>query len=438
MDIEMKVVKLSDIELGERVREDYGDLDELAESLKTNGFIQPLAVVKNEGGDAPYLLLAGGRRYTAAKLVGIEEVPVRIFPSKLTEAERKSIELIENIHRKNLTWQEEVKLRKQIYDLQNKHTRKTAKILDVSHSTISSDVNLAEAMKVIPEVAKAKTKAEALKKLNKIKEKMVREELKKRIEKKAVGKDKKLLIRSYIVGDFFELVKNVEAGTVDFIEVDPPYAIDLHKKKKPKDQEYMEGYNEVDAPEYPAFLSKLFKECYRVAADDTFIIVWYGFSYYNLVMEKLEEAGFTVWPIPGFWIKNYGPTRDKDRHLGSAVEAFIYAYKGHPVLNKEGHLNVFKHNSLDKSQKIHPTERPVSLMQEILNTFCIPGSRVMVPFLGSGSTLLAAANLGLTAFGFELTKKYKEAFKTRVYAFEHGHYKSLSKKNEDIKRMVDN
>ena len=49
-------------------------------------------------------------------------------------------------------------------------------------------------------------------------------------------------------------------------------------------------------------------------------------------------------------------------------------------------------------------------MQEIISTFAWEGSRVLVPFLGSGKTLIAAETLSMNAVGFELSTSYKEGF----------------------------
>ena len=107
--MKLDIIKVKDIEFGNRVREDYGDIKELVLSFKKEGIIQPLAVKEinwsPDEGDEPayrYLLLAGGRRYTAAKDADISEVPVRIYERDLSEAEIKGIELAENIYRKDL------------------------------------------------------------------------------------------------------------------------------------------------------------------------------------------------------------------------------------------------------------------------------------------------------------------------------------------------
>jgi len=78
------------------------DLNELCESIKENGIIQPLVVVKAEKG---FELVAGERRLRAAKMAGLDKVPAVI--KKITEREKMVISIIENVQRSDLNCVEE-------------------------------------------------------------------------------------------------------------------------------------------------------------------------------------------------------------------------------------------------------------------------------------------------------------------------------------------
>jgi site-specific DNA-methyltransferase (adenine-specific) len=97
-------------------------------------------------------------------------------------------------------------------------------------------------------------------------------------------------------------------------------------------------------------------------------------------------------------------------YLGRAYEPFYLCRKGTPAIIKEGRLNVFDFPTVPGTKKYHPTERPVALIQEILDTLSVPRSVVLVPFLGSGATLRAAYNLGMTGMGFDINPEYKARF----------------------------
>ena len=95
----LKHVRLEDITVEDRFREDLGNMDEMIESVKTKGIIQPLTV------DSNMKLLAGGRRFAAATACGLPTIPV-VVRDFVDEIDSLEIELIENIHRKDFTWAE--------------------------------------------------------------------------------------------------------------------------------------------------------------------------------------------------------------------------------------------------------------------------------------------------------------------------------------------
>lgn len=98
----MTDLAISRIHVGERRREDMGDLQGLAESIEKYGLLHPVVV------DEEAHLVAGGRRLVACQMLGWSMVPVT-YLGDLTEAERREIELEENLRRKDLTAYEENK-----------------------------------------------------------------------------------------------------------------------------------------------------------------------------------------------------------------------------------------------------------------------------------------------------------------------------------------
>ncbi|MBQ6968194.1 MAG: ParB/RepB/Spo0J family partition protein [Lachnospiraceae bacterium] len=93
-------VKLTKLEPDpEQPRKDFGEdeINELADSIKTHGVFQPLIVQKKDRG---YMIVAGERRWRAAKIAGLHEVPVIV--KELTEQEKFEIQLLENLQRQKL------------------------------------------------------------------------------------------------------------------------------------------------------------------------------------------------------------------------------------------------------------------------------------------------------------------------------------------------
>ncbi len=100
------IIDIDQIEIGKyqpRKNFDQGKLQELANSIVSNGLVQPIIV--NTVSNGKYKIIAGERRYRACKIVGLKEIPVII--KNLSDQEIFEIALIENIQREELTAIEE-------------------------------------------------------------------------------------------------------------------------------------------------------------------------------------------------------------------------------------------------------------------------------------------------------------------------------------------
>lgn len=455
-DIELGMIPLQLIDEGKRAREVYGDLRELIESFKAEGIIQPIAVkhssfeVRTADGilHDGYLLLAGGRRYRAMKQMEIELVPCRIYPIDLTELEERSIELAENVNRLDLSWLEKIRLCEQIHNLQvaihgektstlpdaeGWSKRDTAKMLEKSPASIVQDIMLAEAVERIPELKECKTKDEARKLLSMMQETMIKAELARRIEstRGSTPTERIKLCDSFIISDFHKSIRSVPDGSIDIVEIDPPYAIDLPDLKKLEElrEQKMSSYNEIPSEQYPSFIKQTVEQCYRVLTERGWLVMWFGPEpWFDFIYQALTQTGFKVKRIPGIWVKSterkVGQTMQPGLHFGNSYEMFFYARKQYAELYEQGRSNVFDFKTVSHQKKVHPTERPIEMIEDILSIMVPPGSRVLVPFLGSGNTLLAASNLGMQAFGYELSQEYKDSFILRVHEGTFGRYNS--------------
>lgn len=416
----LKILSIKDIHWDKRYREDFGDIDVLAASIKEKGIIQPITVSPD------MVLLAGERRIRAAIQAGLQTIPALIRKIE-GPIDAREIELIENLIRKDFTWSEQCGLIQEIDQLYKSKNidwsgRKTAQLLDKGTATISRALQLANAIKEIPELAEEKTADDAFKILKKLEENAIVHELRSRQmspENKGLEKGIKVMLAmadgNYNIGDTFKGLAELRSnGIPNVIECDPPYGIDLTKVKRSKDSvtSNVHTYNEVAKEAYPVFLTKLAKELYRVAHQHCWLVFWYGPSWHTEVLAALKAAKWAVDEIPCIWVKKQGQTMQPEMYLGRAYESFFLARKGIPALIKRGRLNVFEFSGV--SNKYHPTERPVPLLEDILETLTTPGSFVLVPFLGSGATLRAAYNCGMRGFGWEINPEYKDKFMLAV------------------------
>jgi ParB family chromosome partitioning protein len=95
--MKVKQVKIDEISIGERFREDHGDIESLVSSIQEKGVLQPITV------DGRLNLLAGERRIKASVEAGLTKIPAVIREIGEDVIEAKEIELYENIHRKDFT-----------------------------------------------------------------------------------------------------------------------------------------------------------------------------------------------------------------------------------------------------------------------------------------------------------------------------------------------
>ncbi len=119
---------------------DKYDLEELSNSIKERGIIQPLIVRKSSDQDYKYELIAGERRWQAAQMAGLHEVPVVVI-----EADNlKSLEfaIIENVQRKDLNSIEEAESYKNLIENFGYDQEKVAKFIGKSRSHISNSLRL--------------------------------------------------------------------------------------------------------------------------------------------------------------------------------------------------------------------------------------------------------------------------------------------------------
>ena len=120
-----------------RLSFDEKALNELAESIKQHGIIQPLIVRQLAD---KYEIIAGERRYKAATLAGLSTVPVIV--TNLSDAKSAEVALVENIQRKNLSSIEEALSYKRKIDKDNLTQEQLAKLLGLSQSTVANRLRL--------------------------------------------------------------------------------------------------------------------------------------------------------------------------------------------------------------------------------------------------------------------------------------------------------
>ena len=115
-------------------------LEELANSIRKNGIIQPIAVRPSKTGNGKYEIVAGERRWIAAQRAGIHEIPVRIL--ELSDVESLEVAIVENIQRDDLSPIEEARGYKRLNEEFKYDHESISKLMSKSRSHISNTLRL--------------------------------------------------------------------------------------------------------------------------------------------------------------------------------------------------------------------------------------------------------------------------------------------------------
>ncbi len=131
------------------------------------------------------------------------------------------------------------------------------------------------------------------------------------------------------------------------------------------------------------------------------------------------EANGGKYKRPCIWVKPDSSPQFNGQMPAMGYENFVceWAGQGHSRWNAGGKRGVYTHltNQPDRDGR-HPTEKPIPLMMEILADFTNHGDLICDPFMGSGTTLVAAAKMGRNAIGIELSQEYFDVACRRVEA----------------------
>ena len=115
-------------------------LEELAQSIKKNGVIQPIAVRPNKSIDGKYEIVAGERRWLAAQKAGLHEIPVTVLD--LSDVESLEVAIVENIQRDDLNPIEEARGYKRLSEEFNYDHEHISKLMSKSRSHVSNTLRL--------------------------------------------------------------------------------------------------------------------------------------------------------------------------------------------------------------------------------------------------------------------------------------------------------
>lgn len=203
-------------------------------------------------------------------------------------------------------------------------------------------------------------------------------------------------------------------GYCDLILTDPPY--NLSRKNN---FHTLKGRNGIDFGEWDKGFDltgwiKTATDCLRVGGS---IIIFNARRNMGIIADTLEDCGCSVKELIQ-WQKSNPMPRNRDRLYVTACEFAIWAVKGKGwTFNRQRSTyenTIFQHPIVSAKGRIHTTQKPVELMRDLIMIHSNEGEIVLDPFIGSGTTAVAALETGRRYIGYEIDKRYYTAAIERV------------------------
>ena len=226
-----------------------------------------------------------------------------------------------------------------------------------------------------------------------------------------------------IQGDCNKIMPTLDCNSIDLLIADPPYHIEQSNKLTKQNGKIMStssawGHWTNDSfAEYDLMIKQFLIYASKTLKDGGSGYLWLDYSKVGYYWGYLEQIGLT--PRNSLiWVKTQPMPHIRKTNYRSSYEQCIWFTKGEPrafnFLKQKKMKNVFHANNTQRLTD-HPTEKPLELFKWHVEVSSNRGDLVLDPFLGSGTTMKAAQELGRSCIGIELNPEYIEIIKKRCY-----------------------
>lgn len=189
--------------------------------------------------------------------------------------------------------------------------------------------------------------------------------------------------------------------SVNAIITDPPYGINYVSRTRAR-------IKNDKAP----FIWFLY-DAFRVLKSGGTLLCFTRWDVEQTFIDAIELAGFRV-KSEVIWDKVYHGVGDTKAAFAPAHENIVFAIKGKYSFPGGRPKDLVTFSKLGSAQMIHPTEKPVGLIANLITAVTKPDDLILDPFAGSGSTLVAAKKSGRRFIGAELDDEYYEKARRRI------------------------
>jgi len=196
-------------------------------------------------------------------------------------------------------------------------------------------------------------------------------------------------------GDCQRLLTGLPSESIDMVLTDPPYLVS-HRGRWCSDWEPIKGDDD------PSWLVPAFAEIWRTLKPNSLCLSFYGWPQADLFL--------TAWKLIGFRpVSQIVCVKDRiglGHYSRSQHESAYLLAKGSPPKPEIATSDVFSWTR--ESAPYHPNQKPIGAISQLISAYTVEGETVLDPFMGSGTTLVAARNLGRRAIGIEIEEQFCE------------------------------
>lgn len=239
--------------------------------------------------------------------------------------------------------------------------------------------------------------------------------------------NRKIFEPCLINGDCLVVLKELADNSVDLILTDPPYNLGLFMQNRETNLHAMRdnyfgaaGWDDYDFSQWTESMDEFFAESARVMRKGGSMIVFMAVIKVETLINLAQKNGF-YYKTTGTWHKLNPMPRNMNLHFINSTESWVYfTYGAHTgTFNNNGrsihdHIETSVTPMSERSYGKHPTQKPVALMSHFVDLLSNPGDLVLDPFMGSGSSGVAAKLAGRKFCGIELDEGYFSIAKKRM------------------------
>jgi len=231
-----------------------------------------------------------------------------------------------------------------------------------------------------------------------------------------------------LINDHFQNFKRYNIPKAQLVIADIPYNVGINAygsnpswyvdgdrkngESKLAGTEFFDTDKDFRPPEFMHFCSKMMRKEPKQKGNSPSMIVFCSFEQQFSLIELAKRYGINNY-INLIFRKNFSAQvlKANMRIVGNAEYALLLFRDKLPKFNNNGKMifNIIDWELDDKKhlyRKIHPTQKPIKVIEKLISIFTDEGDVVIDPVAGSGSTLIAANNLNRKAYGFEIKKDF--------------------------------